>query len=308
MNTYYTIDFSLPSRSVVALGCFDGVHVAHARVIAEAKKKADELSCKCVVWTFDTPPKNFFLPTPVPLLTDAEQKKDAIRALGADILVSVPFDKRTSEISPESFFDEIIIKRLNACHIVCGFDYAFGKSGKGNVEMLQSLCSAGGIGLSVIPEVLQNGVTVSSSAIREFLLNGMPEKAASLLGRPYALRSNVINGQHLARRLGFPTVNQQIPSGMLIPQYGVYVSEILTDRSAKKLYGITNVGIRPTVGGNTPYVETHIFDFSGDLYGTEIQVGFLAFLRPERKFGSTDDLSTQVKHDIEAAKKFIKTI
>lgn len=308
MNTYYTIDFSLPSRSVVALGCFDGVHVAHARVIAEAKKKADELSCKCVVWTFDTPPKNFFLPTPVPLLTDAEQKKDAIRALGADILVSVPFDKRTSEISPESFFDEIIIKRLNACHIVCGFDYAFGKSGKGNVEMLQILCSAGGIGLSVIPEVLQNGVTVSSSAIREFLLNGMPEKAASLLGRPYALRSNVINGQHLARRLGFPTVNQQIPSGMLIPQYGVYVSEILTDSSAKKLYGITNVGIRPTVGGNTPYVETHIFDFSGDLYGTEIQVGFLAFLRPERKFGSTDDLSTQVKHDIEAAKKFIKTI
>lgn len=308
MKTYSTIDVSLHSRSVVALGCFDGVHTAHAKVISEAKNKADELSCKCVVWTFDTPPKNFFLTTPVPLLTDKEQKQEAIQALGADILVSVPFDKNTAEISAEDFFFEIILKRLNACHIVCGFDYAFGKNGKGNAALLQQLCYSNGIGLSVISEVSEGGITVSSSVIRDFLLKGEPQKAARLLGRPYALRSKVINGQHLARKLGFPTVNQEIPAGMLIPKYGVYVSEIMTSTHSKKLYGITNVGIRPTVGGSTPFVETHIFDFDGDLYGSEIQVGFLSFLRSEMKFGSIDELSAQVKKDIASAKEIIGNI
>ena len=308
MKTYYSSDYSLSSSSVVALGCFDGVHIAHARVIAEARRKANDLGAQCVVWTFNEPPKNYFLSTPVPLLTDRHQKESVMEALGVDVLISLPFDRSICEISAEDFFEQIIVKKLNATHIVCGYDYIFGSKGRGNTALLKELCDTRSIGLTVISNITKDGISVSSSAIRELLLDGQPEKAASLLGRPYSLSSKVIDGQHLARSLGFPTLNQTIPSGMLIPKFGVYVSEIIIENSDQKLYGITNVGIRPTVGGSTPFVETHIFDFSGNLYGLRVNIGFLKFLREERKFENLEDLTHQVNTDIASAKKFIQII
>ena len=308
MKIYYSSDYSLSTRSVVALGCFDGVHIAHAKVIEEARSKANDLGAQCVVWTFNEPPKNYFLSTPVPLLTDRYQKETAMKESGVDILISLPFDKTICEISAEDFFEEIIIKKLNAKHVICGYDYTFGSKGQGTTALLAELCKARSVGLTVIPKIEKDGIPVSSSAIRDLLAEGDPEKASCLLGRPYSLSSVVIDGQHLARNLGFPTVNQTPPSGMLIPKYGVYVSEIIIENSDKKLYGITNVGVRPTVGGNTPFVETHIFDFSGNLYGLRINIGFLKFLREERKFESLEELTTQVNSDITTAKEFLENI
>ena len=308
MKVYSTINHSSGSPCVVALGCFDGVHVGHIEVIKTARKLADTLGYDCTVWTFDEPPKNYFLKRSVPLITDKAQKKELISRLGTDKLISVPFTKETAKISAEDFFDEILRKRIKAKHIVCGFDYSFGKDGKGTPELLAELCSKNNIGLSVIPPVSVSGITVSSSAIRDALADGKTEIATALLGRPYSLRTIVINGQHLARKLGFPTVNQEFPSRMLVPKYGVYVSQVTIANRRKKYFGITNVGIRPTVGGTALFAETNIFDFSDDLYGSSVKIEFLSFIREEKNFESIDALSVQVNEDIKKAKEYIKLL
>ena len=306
MEIYSTATYTATEPAVVALGCFDGIHVAHAEVITEARRVADRLSCRCTVWTFDEPPKNQFLKEPVPLLTDKEHKNRLISKLGADTLITIPFNKKIASISAEDFFNNIIVKRLKATHVVCGFDYAFGRNGSGNVDVLKRLCNEHNIGLSVIPAVEVNGITVSSSVIRELLISGDADTAATLLGRPYSIRTTVINGQHLARSLGFPTLNQEFSNGILIPRYGVYASRIQTENESGIHYGITNIGVRPTVGGTIPYAETHIFDFCEDLYGSVVDVELLCFIRPEIKFGSIEELSTQVNKDIKKAKTVIK--
>lgn len=308
MKTYSTITYSAKTPSVVALGCFDGVHLGHCEVIKTAKSIADGIGVSTTVWTFDEPPKNYFLPKAVPLITDRKQKHSLIKALGVDTLVSVPFTKETANISAENFFVNIIKNKIKAVHIVCGFDYSFGAQGLGNTELLKKLCAEHGVGLTVIDSVNVNGITVSSSAVRNALESGDTETASSLLGRPYAIYSVVIGGQKLARKLGFPTLNQDIPSRLVVPKHGVYVSRITIDKSKKYYYGITNVGIRPTVGGKSLFAETHIFDFSGDLYNKAVKVEFLKFIRPEMKFDGLEELTAQVNKDIGTAKAHLASI
>ncbi len=308
MKVYSTINYTAKSPCVVALGCFDGVHLGHSEVIKKARAIADEHGCLCAVWTFDEPPKNYFLKRAVPMITDKKQKTRLISALGVDKFISVPFTKETANISAEDFFEEILKKRLKAVHIVCGFNYSFGKEGKGNADTLKTLCERNGIGLTVLSPISVSGITVSSSSIRDALTNGETETATALLGRPYALRTVVISGQHLARKLGFPTVNQEFSSRMLIPKYGVYVSRVTVEGKRKKYYGITNVGIRPTVGGTSLFAETNIFDFSDDLYGRYVKVEFLHFIREERKFDGIEALTEQVNKDISAAKEYIESL
>ena len=308
MKIYSTINYSAKSPSVVALGCFDGVHLGHCEVIKAARSIAKKLGCLCSVWTFDEPPKNYFLKHSVPLITDRKQKATLISKLGVDKFISVPFTKETARISAEDFFEEILKKRLKARHIVCGFNYSFGANGAGNVELLTRLCKKSGIGLTVIEPISVEGITVSSSAIRDALTSGQAEMASALLGRPYSLKTVVISGQRLARKLGFPTVNQEFLSRMLIPKYGVYVTRVTIEGSRKRYYGITNVGVRPTVGGKTVFAETNIFDFSGDLYGRWVKVEYLHFLREEIKFDGIDALAAQVNEDIDAAKRYISQL
>ena len=308
MKVYSTINYSAKSPCVVALGCFDGVHLGHSEVIKKARSIADERGCLCAVWTFDEPPKNYFLKRAVPMITDKKQKTRLISALGVDKFISVPFTKETANISAEDFFEEILKKRLKAVHIVCGFNYSFGKEGKGNADTLKTLCEQNGIGLTVLSPISVSGITVSSSSIRDALTAGETETATALLGRPYSLKTVVISGQHLARKLGFPTVNQEFSSRMLIPRYGVYVSRVTVEGKRKKYYGITNVGIRPTVGGTSLFAETNIFDFSDDLYGRYVKVEFLHFIREERKFAGIEALTEQVNKDIAEAKKYIENI
>ena len=308
MRVYSTITYTSKTPCVVALGCFDGIHIGHRSVINKAREIANRLECDCAVWTFDEPPKNYFLKHAVPLITDQKQKRGLISRLGVTKLISVPFTKETARISAEDFFEDILKNKLKARHIVCGFDYSFGKDGKGTVKLLEELCLQNGIGLTVIPPVTVNGITVSSSAIRDALISGQVENATELLGRPYSLRTIVIGGQRLARKLGFPTVNQEFPSRMLVPSYGVYVSRITVEGKKNKFFGITNVGVRPTVGGTSLFAETNIFDFSGDLYGKTVKVEFLKFIREERHFENIDSLKKQVLLDIATAKEYILNI
>ena len=304
MKTFKSAAFCSEQPTVCALGCFDGVHIGHSRLILEAGKIAASLSALSAVWSFAEPPRNYFSTERVPLITTSEEKRKQMQKLGVDIFVSVPPDKEVLSLSAEDFFCEILIKRMNVRHIVCGYNYRFGSGGKGDTSLLKTLCEAHKIGLSVIPEVKIGEMTVSSSEIRKALSDGRISDATAMLGRPYALSAHVSDGQHLGRQLGFPTVNQILSPYKLLPRHGVYVSRIHFDR--KQRYGITNIGTRPTVNENTLCAETHIFDFSGDLYGKAITVELLDFLRSEQKFSSLCGLKKQVNEDIAKAKEIVK--
>ncbi len=304
MISYRTNKFRSADPCVVALGCFDGVHLGHKAVISEAVRISGEISAKSAVWTFDAPPRNFFSPSASPIITDRDEKRRLMRELGIDLFVSVPFDLEVSALSARDFFVDILIGKLNAVHIVCGFNYSFGKNGEGNVTLLGELCREHGVGLSCIAPIDIDGVPVSSSVIRSAVEQGDMDTVKKYLGRPYAINTLVINGQKLGRRLGFPTINQVFKDGILVPRNGVYITRVSI--SSKKYFGVTNVGVRPTVGGNVLCAETHILNFSGDLYGQKLRVEFLRFMRPETKFSSVEELSQRVHLDIAEVKKIIE--
>lgn len=303
MKFYQTNDFFADSPSVVALGCFDGVHIGHAAVIREAVLGAKLMGVKSAVWCFEEPPRNFFAKNSTPVLTAPDQKRALIESLGVDILVCVRFDTEIGSLSPSDFFEEIIIKRMRAAGVVCGFNYSFGKGGSGNTELLSELCKKNGIGFTCLPPVLLDGTAVSSSAIRTAISDGDMKKATVLLGRHYSITSTVIDGNHIGRKLGFPTANISLDGAALTLKRGVYVTR--TSFDGKSYFGITNVGTHPTVSPDDILAETNLFDFSGDLYTKTIKLEFIDFLREERKFPSLDDLSTQVRCDIEKARTFI---
>lgn len=292
------------THSAVALGCFDGVHIGHSKIVSSTVAAAKEKSLTSVVWSFQTPPKNILSGTDTAgLLTPSNEKKRLMRGLGVDVMISVPFNKKIARLTPRDFFENILIKRLNAKHIFCGFNYRFGYKGEGDIMLLQDLCSEFNIALTVVDEVKIDGITVSSSAIRALLSEGMLDKAEKMLGRPFSVQGKVKDGQHLGRRLGFPTVNQDIPNGKMLLKNGVYLTRIKLGKTIK--YGVTNIGMRPTVNSAEPVCETHILDFEGDLYGKYLTVEFIKFLRSERKFNSLEELSAQITQDVEDARGYI---
>ncbi|MBQ9086941.1 MAG: bifunctional riboflavin kinase/FAD synthetase [Clostridia bacterium] len=308
MRISSSLEYIAPAPTVIALGFFDGVHRGHQAVIQSARSQADLLGCDCAVWTFSEPPRNFLFPGSVATITDPVSKQNALAHLGVDIMLCPPFDDKIRTMPAEEFFFQILKDRLSALHLVCGYNYSFGAEGQGDVALLSTLCERAHIGLTVLPDVKVNGVSVSSSAIRHAIQEGRMSDASTLLGNPFSLCAPVIDGQKLARRLGFPTMNQRFPGGMVIPKRGVYVTRVTLSSHPEPLFGISNVGIRPTVGGEEVFAETHLFDFNGNLYGQEATVEFLSFLRPEERFDSVEKLSERVHTDIEQAKRMIIAI
>ena len=307
MKLYRSAFTKTEHASAVALGCFDGVHIGHSEIIKSAVKKAHEHSLTSVVWSFEAPPKSFFTKDPdsqSALLTPLSEKRELIKNLGADVLISVKFDEKIARLSPREFFTAILIKRLNAKYIFCGFNYRFGHKGSGDVTLLQKLCEEFSVTLCVVDEIKLDGVTVSSSAIRSYLSAGDVEKAQKMLGRPFFLKGKVKDGQHLGRTLGLPTINQDVANDKLLIKNGVYFTKVSLNGKTK--YGITNIGMRPTVNGKYPVCETHILDFNENLYGKTVTVEFLKFLRSEKKFSSLEELTAQVHTDIDIAKKYIE--
>lgn len=301
MITKRSLNFNQTDKYAVALGCFDGVHIGHTRLIDVAHKIACQTVVKLAVFSFDEPPKNHFKPGSAPILTTVEEKQSIMVSKGVDLFVSVPFDDSIANLSSDKFFNDILLSHFNPAHVICGFNYRFGKNAEGSLSVMRSLCEENNIGFTSIPPVIIDGITVSSSEIRRLLAEGNVSRAAVLLGRPYAINGAVINGQHLGRTLGFPTLNQVINPSSAILRNGVYVSTVQSD--CHVFGAITNVGTRPTVDGKTLCAETHIFNFDGNLYGKNVRVELLEFLRPEKKFDSIEELSEQVHKDIDSAKK-----
>ncbi len=304
MNISTDFSYSHNSPCVVALGCFDGVHLGHVSVINTAKERANALGMPLCLWSFAEPPKRFYDPIGTPLLTDSQTKSRVIENLGVDIYLSIKFNEEISSVTPEEFFDKILLGNLKASCIVCGFNFTFGKGGKGNKYTLQRLCRANSIEFISVPSVTVDGIPVSSSKIRSCLASGDLDTATALLGRPYSINSKVVDGKHLGRSLGFPTINQKIDKSICLPLNGVYLTRVHFD--GLSYYAITNIGTQPTVGGDEIISETHIFDFSDDLYGKEVTVEFLKFIRPVKKFSSIEELKNQVLLDIKIAKNLTK--
>ena len=287
----------------VALGIFDGVHLGHRAVISRATglELPDRSRAAAAVFTFVQPAWALPKESACELVTE-EQRAAVFESLGVEELIQADFDA-LRDLPPEEFVEEVIKNTLHACRVCCGFNYHFGRGGKGDAALLQSLCAQRGIETVVVPPVLVDGEPVSASRIRRLIEEGEMEEAARLLGRPFTLDFPVVGGRKLGRLLGTPTINQPLPPHFVRPRFGVYAASV--EAGGRVSHGVANIGVRPTVGADGPLAETWIADFSGDLYGQRVPVTLVKFLRPERRFDSVEALQKQILSDGKAARRAV---
>jgi riboflavin kinase / FMN adenylyltransferase len=287
--------------ATLALGNMDGVHLGHRAVLDAAR--AARPGAPLGVVTFEPHPREHFRPEDPPFrLTPLPDKCRALGEAGADFVLAVPFDATLAAMPAEGFFAAVLRNGLAARHLACGQDFAFGHRRGGDTALLGQLAGAAGIGLITVPAVADAGGPISSTRIRRALQDGYPERAAAMLGRPFELRGEVVHGDKLGRVLGWPTANLWLGK-RLEPARGVYaVTVALPDGGEVK--GVANIGRRPTLGGDPETrLETFIFDWSGDLYGQEIGVRLVRFLRPDAKFDGLETLKRAIAADEKAARE-----
>ncbi len=291
-----------PVARAVALGIFDGVHLGHRAVISKATGlETPEGPLRAAVFTFSQPP--WALPKDSAWeLTSAAQKTQVLESLGVEELILADFEQ-IRDMTPETFVAEVLDAALHAKRVCCGFNYRFGKGGAGDAALLARLCAERGIETVTVPSVEVDGRPVSASRIRRLIETGDVQEAARLLGRPFTLDFTVVGGQKLGRLLGTPTINQPLPPHFVRPRFGVYASSVEVE--GRVTHGVTNIGVRPTVGADAPLAETWIADFSGDLYGKDVPVSLVKFLRPEQKFDSVEDLQKQILRDGREARRAV---
>lgn len=288
--------------AAVALGNFDGVHRGHAQVLASAHAARPNLPR--AVLTFEPHPRELFRPEDPPFhLSLPSARADALAALGVEHVIEVTFDRAFSLLTAEQFITDVLVGAVGAAHLACGPDFAFGHRRGGDVSLLADRAEALGMGLTVVPPLSDASGPISSTRVRRALQDGYPERAAADLGRPWSLRGVVSHGDALGRTIGFPTAN--IPLGrQLEPARGVYAVTVPVD--GVLVPGVANIGRRPTVAdGAISRVEVHLFDFSGDLYGRELDVALHAFLRSERRFSSLEELRAQIARDAADARRIL---
>lgn len=293
-------------KRVVALGFFDGVHKGHGALLRRAAEVAEEMGAIPAAFTFDAHPTQVILGQSSPLLTTPAERTDLMRRLyGIREVIVAPFDHNMMHLNWQDFVTELLVNRHGAAHLVAGHDYRFGYRGEGTPEKLKQLCTELGIGCDIIPPVEVDGIRISSSYIRALVAQGEVERAMDFLGHPHTLTDQVRHGKKIGTRLGFPTMNLQIPAGSVIPAFGVYATRVWIDD--KSYLAATNVGVRPTVGDDRPVtVEGSLMDFSGDLYEKTVRMEFYRLIRPEQKFDSLDALRAQIARDVQQVRAYFK--
>ncbi|MGC1307492.1 MAG: bifunctional riboflavin kinase/FAD synthetase [Phormidesmis sp.] len=257
------------------------------------------------VMTFSPHPQEYFSGISKQLLTPVAEKTWQLTQLGIQQLVMLPFDRALAELSPEDFVEQILIKGLRASRISVGSDFRFGKGRSGNAEMLKAIAAHYDVPVVLVPLKQEKGDRISSSRIRQALQTGELEEATHLLGRPYTLTGRVVKGKQLGRTIGFPTANLQVPAKKYLPRTGVYSVQIYgvgsNSLASAPLQGVMNIGNRPTVEGQSLSIEVHLLNWTGDLYGRLLTVSLEAFVRPEQKFNSLEELKAQITVDCEVA-------
>ena len=293
----------LPGPLFLAIGVFDGVHLGHQAVISTSATHARDAGGTPVVVTFDPHPVKVLRPNNAPHLLTATQHKIAlIRDLGVAHLLILKFDLAFASTPPEEFVRQLVTNSNPLREICVGHEWSFGKGRAGNLALLKRLGEASGFDVIGVEAVTMNGEVVSSTAIRQAVEEGNLVKATQMLGREYTILGTVVRGAQLGRALGFPTANLSAHSEQFPPN-GVYVTEA---RLGGTLYrGVANLGFRPTVAGEKSerLLELHLFDLDREIYGEELEVRFLRYLRPEQKFASVDALKTQIAADVRQARE-----
>jgi riboflavin kinase/FMN adenylyltransferase len=289
----------------VTIGNFDGVHLGHRALVAAAREAASELRIPTIVVTFDPTPHQVLHPDsgpPRPPLTTLADRAALLQAAGADHVIILRTSPSLLALSPEAFFEDILVRQLGAQAIVEGYDFRFGRARAGTTDVLRTLCSAAGMRFREVSPVMHAGEVVSSSRVRSAIVNGDIACASELLARPYRISGEVVTGAKRGRTIGFPTANlAHVPT--VLPGNGVYAARAWVD-------GImwacaANIGPNPTFGEDARKVEIHLINFSGDLYGKALNVDFVARLRDTRPFAGVAELIEQLKQDIETAKRIV---
>ena len=329
MEIYNSLEqLNFDSKTSVALGNFDGLHVGHRVIMEDAIRSAEENGLRSLCFTFSNHPFNFILqrsdddPDAVKLICTEDEKIELVRDMGFDILVNVPFDETIMTMRSHDFFRNIIIDRLNAGCVSVGFNYTYGARAEGKPADLVRECKAAGIQLNIHEAVTVGGRVVSSTLIREMIATGNMERTAMYLGRPYSFSGKVRHGKRLGSRNGFPTANIPAPDRQMLPPSGVYFSRIVI--GGIEYCSVSNIGVNPTVNSGTAdpdksaekndtdskinratkTIETYIFDFDQEVYDENITVYFDHFSRGERKFRSKEELFDQISRDCEQARAF----
>ncbi len=291
--------------ATVAIGNFDGVHLGHQAVIRLAQNAAP---APLGVMTFEPHPRQFFAPDAPPFrLMGAKARAHRLEKLGVERLYELSFNASLAALSPEAFARDVIADGLGLTHVVVGADFRFGKGRSGGAEDLQRFGQEMGFGVTIAELLETDGIEVSSTAIRTALSEGRPEDATAMLGHWHRLEGPVVSGDQRGRTLGYPTANMMI-DGLHLPKFGVYAVavDVLDGPHAGNYQGAASLGVRPMFNGEVPNLETYLFDFSGDLYGANLSVALVAYLRPEAVFDGLDAFIAQMDADCAQARQILE--
>lgn len=299
--------------ATVALGNFDGVHLGHQAVIAQAKAAAPEAPLGVIC--FEPHPREFFArqrgdaAAPAFRLMNAEARANRLKRLGVERLFELPFTADLAAMSAEAFARDVLAGGLGVAHVTVGADFCYGKGRTGNARTLMAAGAQYGFGVTIAELVDFDGVEISSTAIRTALSEGRTRDAWQMLGHWHRIEGEVIHGEKRGRELGYPTANMGV-EGLHLPRLGVYAVkvDVLSGPHMGSYGGAASLGVRPMFGENTPNLESFLFDFSGDLYGTHLSVAFIDYLRPELKFDGLPALMTQMAEDCERARAILKDL
>ena len=291
--------FSTPT--VVTIGNFDGMHVGHQAVIKKLTETSHQTGLPSVILSFENHPAEVLRPeTPICKICTTEYKVHLMEKMGVDVLILLRFTKQFSEQSAEQFLHNLQ-KVIPISHLVLGWDATLGKDKHGGKEIVQKIAKRKDFNVKYLDQQMVEGIPVSSSHIRKLIQEGKLAGVEKLLGRPYSIYSSVLKGEGKGKKLGFPTANFNV-KGLCLPPLGVYAVIVIVDSIPFK--GVANLGIAPTMRDDKiPVLEVHIFDYDASLYDKSIEVIFSSYLRPEKKFANVDELKSQIRQDIAAAKK-----
>lgn len=309
IRDYQFVDPSDRGATAV-IGNFDGVHLGHQYVIDIARQKAAELGAPLGVMTFEPHPREYFAPKAPPFrLMNADTRAHRLEKLGIEALFELSFNDTLSALTPQEFARDVIVEGLGLTHVFVGADFHFGKDRAGTPEVLEALGKELGFGVTVAPLMSDDVGEVSSTAIRKALTEGRPRDAARMLGHWHRIDGEVIRGDQRGRDLGYPTANMSI-AGLHPPKFGVYVVEveILTGPHQGVYGGAASMGTRPMFGENLPNIESFIFDFKGDIYGEQLSVALIDYLRPEEVFDGLDALIAQMDADCARARDILSQL
>ena len=287
---------------VLTIGSFDGVHLGHRRIIDAVVRDARALGGTASLMTLRPHPRQLFSPATAPNILTGGRKKEALLAeAGIDVLFVLPFNAEVAALEPEDFVREIVVRRCAARKLIVGHDFNFGRRARGNYEFLQAVAPAHGFEIAQAPALVIEGERVSSTLVRELVLQGELDHVERFLGRRYSVVGEVITGRQMGRKLGYPTANIK-PHNNAVPANGIYIAEALFD--GRRIMAAVNIGIAPTIRHEDTMIEAHLLDFNEELVGKTLEIVFHKRLRPEKKFDSLEALILAIDADVAETRRY----